>query len=152
MAEKKAVVKESYYIKDKETKQPKQDNYGNYTMSITFDNGDNGFFTTKYNDNKSFDAGKEVSYLIEAKPKKSGEGTWNKITLPPKPNSFQPSSRPVWQGKTTKEMKFEARRDAIELCVRMYIATKVDYEQMKDVFHELVNILDAKIDELNSES
>ena len=151
MAEqKKSVVKEAEYFLYKETQQKRRDSFGNYTIGVKFENGDFGYFSTKYDNNTAFKAGSEVDYLIEAKPKKTGDGTWYKITLPKK--EFPQTTRGAWQGRTPKDMKFEARLDVMELCARMYIAGKIEYEQIKGIFVELYGALDTSIDELWRES
>ena len=59
MEEKKSVVKEaSYYTVDGAKK---QDNFGNYSLKIVFENGDSGWFSTKYDTNSAFKVGTEVA-------------------------------------------------------------------------------------------
>lgn len=71
---KKATVK-------KITKFDKKDNYGNYSFSIELDNGDKGYYTSKFEDQTKFVVGKESEYVIEEKEGKNGN-KYFKITLP----------------------------------------------------------------------
>jgi hypothetical protein len=65
----------------KVTKLDKKDSYGNTSFIIEFDNGDNGFFTSKKEDQSSFIQGQEATYLIEEKEGKAGK-KYCKINLP----------------------------------------------------------------------
>jgi len=62
------------------TKFDKRDSYGNFSFSIEFENGDKGYYTSKYEDQTKFIVGKESEYVIEEKEGKNGK--YFKVTLP----------------------------------------------------------------------
>jgi hypothetical protein len=63
------------------TKLDKKDNYGNTSFIIEFENADNGFYTSKIEEQKNFIVGQEASYSIEEKEGSTGK-KYNKITVP----------------------------------------------------------------------
>lgn len=64
------------------TKFDKVDSYGNTSFSIEFDNGDKGYYSTKYPERITFIIGNVADYILETLTKKDGSGTYNKIKLP----------------------------------------------------------------------
>jgi hypothetical protein len=69
------------------TKLDKKDNYGNTSFIIEFENADNGFYTSKNEEQKNFIVGQEATYTIEEKEGKTGKNYF-KITLPQAQKSF----------------------------------------------------------------
>lgn len=61
---------------------PEKDQYGNITLSLTMDNGDNGLLKAQ-KDFDRFQVGKEIEYTIEEKESKAGK-KYNVIRLPKK--------------------------------------------------------------------
>ena len=152
------VTKQSYFTKDGQKVQGK---YG-YSVIVEFDNGDKGWFSTKFDTCNYFAEGKTVDYVIEEKPKKDGSGTTYVIKLPPKDNNSSNSagadtkrgggSFPNNIMRSIKDMKFEARMMLMQTIIPHFVEGKIDSEKALSVLKEWITVADDTIDDLNNES
>jgi hypothetical protein len=154
------VTKQSYFTKDGQKVQGK---YG-YSVSVEFDNGDKGWFSTKFDTCNYFAEGKTVDYVIEEKPKKDGTGVTHIIKLPPKDKAESSSStangdngrsKPSFPNnimRSIKDMKFEARMMLMQTIIPHFIEGKIDSEKALSVLKEWITVADDTIDDLNNES
>jgi hypothetical protein len=65
---------------------PEKDDYGNVTLSITLENGDNGLLKAQKNFER-FKVGEELEYTIEEKESKAGK-KYNMLRLPKKDGGY----------------------------------------------------------------
>lgn len=145
METKKSVVKEIKNLN-------KKDSYGNSSFVVTLENGDSGFYACKA-DLPKFKVGEELEYEFEAKPRKDGSGTYNKISLP-KSEDFQKKSGSnyVRQPRTKQDVRSDVPFRAMDKCVDMVIAGKVAWEKYKEYYKELCTYLYDEIDDCFAES
>lgn len=146
METKKAVVKTVRMSRDKTTAEPSKDQYGNYSFTVTFDNGDSGFHRSK-EEVCFFKEGQEMEYAIEKKVGSTGKEYFN-ITRPK--TGFQGRGGGSWQPKTPQQVKTEARSMLLRYAVDMFIEDKIAYDKIGETFQDLLVMYDGAVDSLTS--
>jgi hypothetical protein len=84
-----------------------QDDHGNWSHVVKFENGDSGFCKTKDQTGTAFAVGTEMEYTIEQRSKKDGSGTYftvKKAYKEKSPYGFQGAAK----GRDVKDYKCEA--------------------------------------------
>ena len=159
MQKKAKVTRQSYYTKDG---QKVKNQFGKYSVGVEFDNGDKGWFSSKFETCTYFEEGKVVDYVIEEKPKKDGSGVNYIVKLPPKDNNTSSNtggdgnrvnpSFPNSIMRSVKDMKFEARIMLMQSILPPFIEGKIDSEKAVSVFKEWIVVADDTIDDLHNET
>jgi len=117
---------------------PNQDQYGNFTYSVEFENGESGLLTTKTDQVGSIGliVGKEFEYDIEKKVSKAGKD-WFKISKPQK--EFKPmggqSKDPAVQKMIVAQSSISS---AVEFLKSRQPATAEDVLQVAEKFFNYV--------------
>jgi hypothetical protein len=83
---------------------PEKDDYGNVTLSITLENGDNGLLKAQKNFER-FKVGEELEYTIEEKESKAGK-KYNMLRLPKKDGGYSGGGGSKYQPK--KKIAYKA--------------------------------------------
>lgn len=141
--EKTGVVKE---IKDLK----KKDNYGNSSFIVEFDNGDKGYFRCK-SEAPKFKVGETITYIIEEKEKSDKTGTYFSISLPKtefKPNSGSGNGYKR-EPKSIRDYQLEARTFALAYTKDLIVASKIDIDEFKVKFLEMVEAYDDSLNTLS---
>lgn len=129
------------------------DDYGNFTFTLTFDNNDCGYYSTKSKEAEPFIVGQEAEYEIEEKEGKGGK-SYFKIKRPQQ-------NKGAWTGgggKSTyipkdpaqikKETQLNARSMLMRYAVDLWIADKIERKDIKEVYEQIVSIYDDSISDI----
>jgi hypothetical protein len=117
-------------------KMEKKDSYGNTSFIITLDNGDEGFYTSKSEDQKKFIIGQETEYMIEQK--QGAKGFYNKITIPQTENSFTGGG---FKGKPAVDPKVQMISFAMAYTKDLIVAGKVPMNDLEKEFKRMYNVM-----------
>jgi len=124
----------------------RQDNYGNWSHVVTFDNGDSGFCNTKDKEGATYAEGKELTYQIEEKTSKDGTKKYYTIKAERKMGGPYVPRTP---SKGANEFKAEASMKAAELASNI-IAIKegVSIEDFPKYYKAFLNQMWGSIDQV----
>ena len=114
---------------------------GDFSYTVSFENGDSGWVRSKKELPHS--PGDELAYTIETKTKKDGSGTYNIINLMPKENH---RTRPVLPSKFKDEAKLTAAMKAFDKTIDLLIENKIAWERIAQTFRDLAELLYTEID------
>ena len=125
------------------------DDYGNYSFSVSFENGDAGYLKGKDKDHPYFIAGQEVPYTIEEIEKKDKSGTYFKIKKPAKEWTGGGGGA-KWQPKTPLEYKSDMISCFMRYAVDILIAQsgEVTEKSLKDLVYPMVKVAYPMIDKI----
>lgn len=121
------------------TKMDKKDSYGNTSFLLELANGDNGYYTSKNEDQKHFVVGSEAEYNIEEKVGKEGK-KYCKITLIKK-DDFKPGGF----GKPVQDPKTQMISFAMAYTKDLVVGGKVDISNIEREFEKIYNIMISKL-------
>lgn len=120
------------------TRMEKKDNYGNTSFIIELDNGDQGFYTSKNEEQKKFIVGQEAEYLVEQK--QGSKGFYNKITVP---QSEQ--ARSFTGGRPQQDPKTQMISFAMAYTKDLIVAGKVGMQDLEKEFNRVYSAMITKI-------
>lgn len=123
----------------KVVKMDKRDTYNNVSFVIDFDNGDSGFYTSKFEDQTKFVVGKESEYLIEEKEGKTGK-KYYKITLP-----GDGGQKFSGGGKPQIEPRVQMISFAMSYTKDLVVAGKVPVESISKEFDNIYKLMISKL-------
>jgi len=121
------------------TKFDKRDNYGNFSFSIEFDNGDKGYYTSKFEDQTKFVVDKEVEYIIEEKEGKNNN-KYYKITLPD-----TSGSKSFWGGKPQIDPRVQMISFAMSYTKDLVVGGKLELNKLPDQFNVIYKLMTEKL-------
>lgn len=116
----------------------KKDNYGNFSFIVELENGDRGYYNSKYEDQTKFVVGKEAEYLIEEKEGKSGK-KYSKITIP---QSDKPS---FGGGRPQVDPKTQMISFAMSYTKDLIVGGKVSMNDLEKEFMRIYNTMTSKL-------
>ena len=124
------------------------DEYGNFTFTVTFDNNDCGFYTTKSDKAEPFVVEQEAEYEIEEKEGRNGK--YFKIKRPNQgKGNWSGGGGKTYTPKTPEQIKFETRLGARSMVLRyacdLFIADKIKYEEIGATYDTLLGLYDGAI-------
>jgi hypothetical protein len=120
------------------------DDYGNFTFTITFDNNDCGYYTTKSQTAEPFVVDQDAEYIIEEKDGKKGK--YFKIKRPQQNKGYGGKEyipKPPEQIK--QETRLNARSMLMRYAVDLWIADKIKADEIGSIYDQLTAIYDASI-------
>jgi hypothetical protein len=122
------------------------DEYGNFTFTVTFENNDCGYYTTKSQTAEPFVVDQEAEYEIEEKDGKKGK--YFKIKRPQQ-NKGGYGGKSNYIPKPPEQIKQETRLQARSMLMRyavdLWIADKIKNTEIQETFEQLTSIYDASI-------
>lgn len=121
------------------TTMTKKDNYGNTSFVIVLDNGDEGFYTSKNENQTKFVIGQEAEYNIEQK--QGSKGFYNKITTP-QSEGGKPS---FGGGRPQQDPKVQMISFAMSYTKDLIVGGKVPLENMDTIFNKIHNLMTSKL-------
>ena len=127
------------------------DDYGNFTFTVTFDNNDCGYYTTKSQTAEPFVVDQEAEYEIEEKDGKKGK--YFKVKRPQQnKGGWSGGGKSNYVPKPPEQIKQETRLNARSMLMRyavdLWIADKITPEEIGSTFDLLTNIYDASITDI----
>lgn len=118
----------------------KKDNYGNFSFIVELENGDRGYYNSKYEDQTKFVVGKEAEYLIEEKEGKSGK-KYSKITIP----QSEGGGKSFSGGKPAPDPKTQMIGFAMSYTKDLVVAGKVGIQDLEKEFLRIYNVMTSKL-------
>jgi len=122
------------------TKFDKVDNYGNTSFAIEFENGDKGYYSTKYPEKIPFIVGNVADYLLETLTKKDGSGTYNKIKVP-----GEAQTQGGFAGKPKVDPKTQIIGFSMSYTKDLIVAGKVPMTDLEKEFNRIYNLMASKL-------
>lgn len=126
----------------KVTKLEKQDNYGNTTYIVEFDNLDKGFYTSKSAEQNKFIVGQEAEYEIEQKVGKTGK-EYFKVTLPKQDGGGWKGGG--GSGRQPVDPRVQMISFAMSYAKDLVIGGKLDIKELQAGFDRIYNIMTSKL-------
>ena len=130
------------------------DERGNYTFTVTFDNNDCGYYSTRSAEAEPFVVDQEAEYEIEKKVGKSGKDYF-KITRPNQNKGYGGGgygSKAAYVPKPPEQIKQETRLNARSMLMRyavdLWMADKIKNTEIKETYDMLTNIYDDSITDI----
>lgn len=118
-------------------KMEKKDSYGNTSFIITMDNGDEGFYTSKNENQTKFVIGQESEYEIEKK--QGSKGFYNKITAPQGQRQFGNT------GRIQQDPKVQMISFAMAYTKDLIVAGKVTMNDLEKEFNRVYTVMTSKL-------
>lgn len=115
----------------------KKDSYGNTSFIITMDNGDEGFYTSKNENQTKFVIGQESEYEIEKK--QGSKGFYNKITAPQEQRQFGNT------GRIQQDPKVQMISFAMAYTKDLIVAGKVTMNDLEKEFNRVYTVMTSKL-------
>lgn len=126
------------------------DDYGNFTFTVTFDNNDCGYYTTKSQTAEPFIVDYEAEYEIEEKDGKKGK--YFKVKRPQQNKGAWSGGKSTYVPKSPEQVKLETRLNARSMILRyavdVFIEGKIERKAVREMYEELIAMYDSAIDDI----
>lgn len=125
-----------------------KDKYGNYTSTITFDDGVSGYYRHKDQNDDYFKVDQEAEFEVEEKSNAQG----NKYNIIKRPKKGWQGNRPYgWVPKSPGEVKRDAITFSANIVKEWVVNGTISVEKFKDYLARVQGAVNAEVDKIKDE-